>query len=328
MRYYKIDITDEKTGKAVLPSSLGGLALSSVNKDGSHNPSALNIELDIPIANLADPAGGAYLRIWGLGLKDLSSAFDLNDKNISIYGGMTKGLPLANPAQRGLLMMGQIWQSYGNWIGTDQTLDLNFLPTRIGTTQSQINFAFQWPAGQPLSVLIAQVLTQAMPNVKQSINISADLKLSRDQPGVYQTLQQFAQFVQGISKSIIGGTYPGVQIASDGQTVTVSDGTVKAEDKSIKEIAFSDLLGQPTWISPVEIQFKTVLRGDLALFQTIKLPEGAIKAALSTAQSNERFRDKTTFTGKFQIYQLHHFGNFRQPDAMSWNTTVVAIPVK
>jgi hypothetical protein len=37
-----------------------------------------------------------------------------------------KGLPLANPAQAGVILEDTIFQGYGNWIGVEQYLDLVF----------------------------------------------------------------------------------------------------------------------------------------------------------------------------------------------------------
>jgi len=82
------------------------------------------------------------------------------------------------------------------------------------------------------------------------------------------------------------------------------------------------MIGQPTWIDYNTIQVKLVMRGDLNVSDVITLPPSL---ATATQQSFLNFQDKSSFTGNFQINEVEHFGNFRQPDAASWNTTVTAV---
>src|ERR1700752_2385438 len=116
MRFYDIKITDPKSGKLIQQ-------FTSLNTLGQTIPGALNVELDIPVFRMAEPAGAAYVRVWGISIKDIGQAFDLNGKNIEVSAGMAKGLPLANPKQSGLILQGTIQQAFGNWQGFDQTLD-------------------------------------------------------------------------------------------------------------------------------------------------------------------------------------------------------------
>ena len=110
-------------------------------------------------------------------------------------------------------------------------------------------------------------------------------------------------------------------IAFDGVTMVVTDGTAPP---AAKKIAFQDMLGQPTWLAFNLIQVKLVMRGDLNLGDQVTLPPSL---ATTTQQALLRYRDKTTFSGNYQIQAIHHYGNFRQADAMSWNTTVDLFPV-
>ena len=322
MRFYSIEITNPQTGEKIIPASLGGNGITSIMPNGQTNPAALNIELDIPFVNFAAPDNNAWLRIWGIGLQQIGNAFDLNGMDITVSVGMSKGLPLANPAQQGLVLSGSILQAYGNWIGLDQTLDFNFAP-KTGIPSDPLNFSFTWQAGTPLATAIAQTLSTALPGMKQDIQISPNLIISSTETGYYQSAQQFAAFINQRSKPIIGGSYMGVQISTDGRTVTVWDGTAKADPKKVKAIAFQDMIGQPTWIGTNEITVKLVMRGDLNISDAINLPPSL---ATTTQQALLRFQDRTTFSGNFIITQIHHYGNFRQPDAASWNTTIYATP--
>jgi hypothetical protein len=320
VRWYKIVITNADTGQEMIPSSLGGLGFTSLLPSGAVNPAALQIELDIPQSLFHLPTGQSLVRIWGLGLQDIGNAFDLNGASISVYAGMSKGLPLANPAQAGLLVSGQILQAFGNWIGTSQTIDLILAPA-TGSTATPLNFVLNWKSGQTLSEALNTTLSTALPKAKLNINISPRLVQNHDEPGYHGTLSQLASTIFPISKSIItDSTYSGVVIAYDGNTVTVTDQTTPS---AVKAIAFQDLLGQPTWIGPAQIQAKLVMRGDLDLQDVVTLPQGL---TTTTQQALTRFQDKTTFSGNYVIQEIHHWGNFRQQDADSWNTTVNMYP--
>lgn len=322
MRYYSIDITNPRTGAPVVPSSLGGGKITSLLPTGGTNPAALNIEFDIPFLNFANANNDSRLRIWGLGLKDIGAALDLNGMNIIISAGMALGLPLANPRQQGILLKGAIYQAFGNWVGTDMTLDMNFVSS-TGTSGAPLNFPFTWKAGTTLATAIGQTLAIAMPDFKQRIEIDPNLIIAYDETGYYQSAKQFNDYLSARSKAIIGGNYRGVTITTDGTTVRVFDGT-QPQQGSVREIAFVDLIGQPTWIAPAEISVKMVLRGDLALGDTIKLPRGP---QITLPQPGVTFQDRSSFTGNFSIIQIQHWGNFRQPDAAAWNTTIQATPV-
>lgn len=330
MRYYRIDIT-KPDGTPYPFKSLGGSPLTSLLPNGNTNPAALNIEFDLPVVKLDDPDNNTWLRVWGLGLQDIGSAFDLNGMNISIYGGMAKGLPLANPAQSGLLLKGQIFQAYGNWIGTDQTADMNIIAGgNVGSPAEPYNFVFSWNAGTPLAAAIAHTLSIVLPGVTQQIEISPKLVLNRDEVGWYESAQQFADFINGFSRSLLGGTYGGVSITTDGQTVRVYDGTIPAQTNAVKQIAFQDMIGQPTWIDAGLISVKLVLRADLHMGDAIKIPpslattQTANQALFNSSTSSPQ--NRSAFSGNFQIAQVHHYGNFRQADAASWNTTLQAYP--
>jgi hypothetical protein len=306
---------------------------------GLTNPAALQIEFDIPLAHFTDPDGqSAWLRVWGLGLSDLGHASDLNNLNVQIFGGMAKGLPLANPAQAGLLMQGTILQCFGNWIGMDQTLDMLFAvggAAASGSTTGNFigtgadipgNFAFNMPAGMPLATAIANTLMTALPDIPPSIAISPNLVLNYDQVGHYTSLYAFASFVRALSQGIIGGTdYDGVQIVSDGTSIKIFDSLGPTPIAGVTAIAFQDLIGQPTWIAPNTISFKTVLRADIHQGDTVSLPQ-ALVTQTGAANSNFAATPQTslTFSGQFIVTNCHHYGHSRQPSADAWNTTYQA----
>ncbi len=320
MRFYKIDLA-KQDGSPLTPVSLGGMGLTSLLANGQNNPAALNIELDIPVAALHSPQGNSLIRVWGLGLQDLTNSFELNDATISVYGGMSKGLPLANASQAQLLVKGQVFQGFGNWVGTEQTVDM-ILMAPIGTNAAPLNIILDWTAGMTLAGALSSTLNTAFPTAKRIINLNPRLVLDHDEVGYYGTLTQMASVLNPLSKSIITDPgYPGVSISYDGETVTVSD--LYGPPVQTKAIAFEDLIGQPTWIGPFTIQVKTVMRGDIDLFDIVTLPQTLIT---NTQSALTRFRDKSIFSGNYVVQSIHHWGNFRQPDAASWNTTFEMIP--
>lgn len=343
MRYYDIRITDPDTGKPIMPNSLlvagsGGQQPTSISSllptstpsNQITNPAALQVEFDLPIhwSHIGDVS--SYVRIWGLSLADQKFAPSINGANIEIWGGMSPGYPLANPQQQGLLIKGQVFQAFGNWIGTDMTVDLFINPptgqdtpqTAAATTLAASdgkNFVFNWMPGQSLSQAIAQTLSLALPGMKQDIQISPNLTTPYQQAGYYPTLVQFAQAVQSITAGKLGASYDGVAMACNGSTVVVWDGTQPVNQQAIKSIAFQDLLGQVTQYQPGVVTAKLVLRGDLNPGDIISFPQGLVT---TTSSALTRFQNKLQFTGPYQIMWLQHWGNSRQPDAMSWNTTV------
>lgn len=310
MRYYRI----------VLGKGSGGREFTSF-VNGKSIPGALNVELDIPVIPFATPMGAGAITIWGVPLSDISQASDFNGMDISVYGGMQKGLPLANPAQSGLLAQGKVFQAFGNWIDTEQTLNFN-IQASIGTIDEPKNIILNWKKKAKLSEAIQNTLSTAFPDFKLDIKISDKLVLPADEIGYFQTLVQFAQYIRVVSQTILGGDYPGVDIVLTESTLKIYDGTTQA---SPLQIAFQDMIGQPTWIDPLTVQTKFVMRADINVGDYLKFPPALVtntSAGAATAGSN--LKQKSTFQGTFQANLVRHIGNFRQPDAASWVTVVNA----
>jgi hypothetical protein len=313
MRYYKIAID-------------GGPTFTSL-VDGRTDPGALNVEMDIVVAPYATPVGGSWARVWGIPLQQISQASDLNGKSIAIYGGMQKGLPLANPRQSGLLAKGTIFPAYGNWIGTDMSLDLMLAPPFGAPTSVKVtdqvapaNIVHNWPKGSSLADAVKSALQTAFPKFSVEVNVSANLKLPQNDVGYYQTMAQYAAYLQAVSRRILGSqTYPGVQIALAGSVIRVYDGTASSAAQP-RKIEFQDMIGQPTWRDFNTLQVKTVMRADVAIGDQLTLPQGI--AVATTSGSAPQFRSRSAFQGTFLVVAMRHVGNFRQPDAASWNTTI------
>ena len=113
-----------------------------------------------------------WVRIWGIGLQDISQAQYLPNQPFSMMGGMSTGLPLANPGEAGPLGGGTIYQAFGNWIGTEQTLDIISVASSSSPAPAQgsggpnpvpvtSNLVMNWPKGQDITGPLQQALQQA-----------------------------------------------------------------------------------------------------------------------------------------------------------------------
>lgn len=315
MRFYEIIVSNADGSQFMRWGSIGVLT-------GTVDPSAPEVELDIPVGTYDQPYGQAAVKIYGVGLDTLKQSKQFAGKSISVARGMSAGLPLANPMEQGVAVKGTIFQGYGNWVGTNMSLDLIFTAA-TGSDNSPMNFTINWKAGTPLSQALTQSLKTALPSLVPNIQISSNLVLNYDQVGSYASLEQFAAYLSNISQKIIKTTnYPGVK-------VTISNGKVIAYDTSttpsqVTDILFTDLIGQPTWIDLGTVQCHLVMRGDLQPGDVVTLPNAQQNF---TAASNSQFQDSLNFSGKFTVSYVRDVGKFRSPNAENWITTVNLVPM-
>lgn len=309
MRFYKIVVGDKTY------TSLG-------------DPGALNVELDIPVVPFATPMGFALVRVWGVSLADIGQATNLVGKPAQVFGGMAAGLPLANPAQAGLLAQGYVFQAFGNWIGVEQTLDLIIAPgsspTGTGSPAAPANIVLNWKKGQTLGQAVQTALQTAFQGFQISVNVRSNLVRQSDEVGYFHSVGELAQFVKQASKDIVkDATYAGVDVVLAGTQFTVYDGS-KQTGGSGKQIAFQDLIGQPTWIEAPLIQWKTAMRADIKVGDNVTLPPSQIT---NTQQAQSSIvNQRLNFQGGFTVALVRHVGNFRQPDAASWVTVFEGYP--
>jgi hypothetical protein len=317
VRYYDIKITNPSDGKELLHYTSHPRGINA-----PPDPGALQVEIDALELMQGQASAGSLIRIWGVPFSTISSGSDFNNKNCVIRGGMGKGLPLSNPAQAGRIGAGQIVQAFGNWVGTQITLDLLIQPGLVkeDAPPGPRNFTVQWPSPQPMKTMIDTTLKAAYPELKRDIKISDDLKLSNDETGWLSTLPQFAQYSKNLSRKIKGAKdYTGVEMVIRGDTIHVMDGTSPGTPKNILPL---DLIGQPTWIGPNVVQATLVMRGDVKAGNYIKLPDGLITTRQSSWSSFALLKAKTAFQGVYYVQQVRHVGNFRQPDGRAWTTIV------
>lgn len=383
MRYYEIVVSDA-SGNIYIPAPMGGFTTttdqtattySSLNAGANistpfgANPAALRVELDITSVALHIPAAEAkpFIKVHGVDRLQLGQASQLNGKFIRVSGGMSAGLPLANPFQAGLLTAGQIQQCFGNWLGVDQNINFyivasssaptnakalagtNVTPGLNPVTQySPANLVFQWSKGQPLMAAIATTLQNAFPLISIAGAVNAGLVWTSGQAktGYFQTLQQFAAFINQMSIPLVAGPYPvsdvynptpdptyrGVQMVLLGSVIYVTDFSTATNPK---QIAFTDLIGQPTWSKPGEVQCTCVMRGDINLMDYVQLPPDvySISATAATQVPGSVLLNNTTspqpngslFVGIYTVQNVRHVGDSRQAGdegAAAWVTVL------
>jgi hypothetical protein len=319
-RYYDI---------ALFPLVNGVPAATSVRRWTSHpggtkDPGALNIQMDVPEYSYDTPMGAGTITIEGVPLADMEQAQQFaspiagEGMYIVVRGGMQAGLPLANPAQAGVISEGQIWQSWGNWQGTEMSLNFQFNISALSYNRPG-NIVLDWRAGTPLASALTTTLTNAYPGKVVQVNISPNLILPHDEVGHYHTLEQLAQTVKDITKGMIGTGYPGVYITARTGKIVAFDTTIKQPPKSL---LFNDFIGQPVWVKPRQMQLKVVMRADLKIGAYVTMPAslaGQPGAVLTTAASLPSLvRNKSIFQGEFLVTAIRHIGDFRSDNSAEW----------
>ena len=291
-------------------------------------PGALNIEFDLPVLTADIPAGNGFLKIWGIDLATLNKASMLNAMNITIAAGMKTGLPLANeqvaayPVRNGIIFQGTIFQAFGNWQGTEQSLDM-ILTTRLSPApeikpKSNRPIVFNCQAGQPFQGAISQALSLA--GITSKVNVSP--LLTPAEPVIFQcsNITTFAQAILDQSKLVMKNpNYLGVKTIKTVYGYDCTDNTVPGAPIGV---FFNDLIGQPTWLDYLVVQMKLVLRSDISVGATVLMPPSIM---LNKAKIYGVVKNDISFKGTGWVQHVRHIGNFRQQDANSWATVVDSI---
>jgi hypothetical protein len=326
---------------------------ANVNTIGGSNPAAQTVELDIPIAALHEPVGNAYFRVWGISLQEIGQAANLNGAHFQLFAGMAKGLPLANPSQAGLIAEGLILQAFGNWVGINRTLDLyvqagGSSPTSDQTTGNTnvlgtvavpatnarpANLIWQWQQGQPFLNTIANTLKMTFPThtIKGAVDEMLAWTSEAAEVAYFATLPQFAQYIRNLSLKIIGGyapnrkLYAGVRLTLQGGNITISDGSTQTTPK---QIAYVDLIGQPTWANVGgQVQCTVTMRADILVGSFVTLPPGQNTIKAGSMSQYTQGPTAAVFSSTFLVASVRHVGNSRDAGSadsagQSWVTVL------
>ncbi|MBW8067062.1 MAG: hypothetical protein GJU73_06395 [Ferrovum sp.] len=319
-RYYDITITPPGGGKAIK-------SWSSELSDGTFDPQSQNVIFDILAYDYATPMGASTISIEGVTIQDVGQAKSYTGMTLTVKGGMKHGLPLANPHQAGTLLTGQIWQSFGNWEGTNMTLDFVVLASPY-TYDHPGNFVLNWRKGTAISNAISSMYAGAFgADVPTIINVSPNRVLPADHISHYHSLEQAAKAITNLTSGQFGPTDPGVILSIRG------DGTLMADDytqaSNPVRLKFSDLVGQPVWIGPFEVQTKLVMRADISVPTLIEMPFDTTATpgfVITKASSFPSYTDQEAiFSGNFFVKSMRHVGDSRSPQGENWVTIVDAV---
>ena len=320
MRYYSIQVNNSD-------GSPYRTFTSWVNN--KTDPGAQQIEFDIPVSTLAIPDGAAIVKIVGVDLLTVAQGSDFNGKTIKVYGGFKPGLPLATLAserlQAGLLVSGLIIQGFGNWVGTQQYLELIIIADGRKSIDTGLNIVLNWQTGVKMQDAITQTLQTALPGSTVTGTLSPNLVLAAPETGSYPSLQAFGYEMQRISRAILNpmGTsnYSGVSIQPVEGGFILSDGTSATTPK---QILYTDLIGQPTYIGPGEMQVIVGMRADIQPTDYVTLPTTLVTIAPGDPTVPA---DRSQFQGTFRVVSARHVGNFREADALAWITVLNCSPL-
>jgi hypothetical protein len=412
MRYYNITIAGAPSD--VFPPRYDGGAQWGTILNGQHDPNAQQIEFQIQEYNSTQPTENCVLTIHGVTWEQIKASNSLVGKVITVYGGMSPGLPLATfQSQRDkLLLQGTIYRCWGNWIGTEMSIGMDFVatgakqasstatssPTAIGAPSPTVPSITQYdrtgprsidrmfrnrvqgvqglpnssaitdlggnivklvsnfdigpatsvvggmtssffgggniaPLSQPLNLIhnmmpgmdlssaIQDTLSKAFPQANINVLISQGIKMGYQDAGMYQSLEQYSDYIQKLSQSVLGSkNYQGVQLTSYNNTLTALDFT---KPVSNGDINYLDLIGQPTWLDIATISVKVVLRGGLHVGSYVTLPQTLVNFAGADAAIPMGAPDQRThisLPGVYWVDKILHIGDFRNPDGASWST--------
>ena len=289
----------------------------------------MNLDVDAPIVPYAQPAGQGTVILHGVSLQDLGEAVSWGMSaespgyTLQLSGGMKAGLPLANPNQSGLILAGTIFQAFGNWEGTEQHVAFVVTPSGYSPTYPG-NFSLNWKQGITLGQALSNCLKIAYPTFPQLIKLNPNLVLNYSTVYVSSTLEGLASWVAEFTRKQFGDE---VSIYLQNNVVMALDSTYQPK---AKQIVFTDMVGQPTWIGVNELQIKFVMRADLNAGDLIQLPinlqsvPGIVQTSSSAFPSSVKY--KSTFKGTFRINALRQIGDYRAADGASWVTVANCIP--
>jgi hypothetical protein len=93
-----------------------------------------------------------------------------------------------------------------------------------GTIANPLNLIHNMMPNMPLSAAIQQTLKTAFPGAKINMSISPGMLLPTQDAGMYQSLTQYAAYINQLSQSILKiPGYTGIQMSSHGTSLDIWD---------------------------------------------------------------------------------------------------------
>lgn len=346
MRYYKIVITPVQQTSSV--DSFGNATVNARKSlkftthpnglQSAPDMGAMHVQFDLPVTTFDSPSGSFYLEIRGVDIATISQASNLQGAQIKIYGGMGKGYQLAKPDQAGLLVVGSVFQAFGNWMNTDMSLNLLIQPFSTPLTDTNYpKLVWHWQKGQKITDAIRQTLNGGMSGYSLDFSgVSNDLTAGSYDAGFYGDVTSLAINIRDISlHANPADGYQGIRFYLREKTFYFYDG---GTESSPKEIQFEDMIGQPTWLGPdpyPQITLQTVMRADISMGDVIKMPafnKSGSNLTLSgyglmapTQKAGQSPKSRSLFQGNFIVTGVRHIGDSRNPDGSAWMTVINAV---
>ncbi len=340
-RFYEVKISSLQTpatpatagGTSTIGGVSQGITYTSVT-NGVFNPAALLVEFDFfSYLNAASGTDGATITIHGVGLSNISQAQKFTGRVVQVSAGMSGGLPLEDPTQKGLILNGQVMQAWANWVGSEMNLNLLVFPS-LYTYSTPGNFILNWQAGKSLQDALTTTLNVAFPDVGVVFNLSKPYILGRNVQSMHNTLSQLAGLIKSTTAT---PGFSGVTISTPiNNTITVSDNLNVTGQQQPKQIKYTDLIGQPTWVNAAAMMVTTVMRGDIQVGSVVTMPQGpggpgqvTLAGVGISAQSVQpsRVNYATAFQGQFQVNAIRHIGNSRDTGPTAWVSVFECLPL-
>lgn len=286
----------------------------------------LKIELNAVLTGIDANANVlGSLKVWGLGLKEIFTGSDYMSQPVTVRVGMGKGLPFANPNNRGVAFTGMVdFRAFPQHTGLDQYLALQVKSG--GQSKFPDYVTLEWNKGEKLS----DVLFRSLKGVKVEIAIRDDLamfdeaSISGTHKARFTTVQGFSEFLNYYSKKIVAKTdYQGISVIAYQNGWLITDFTKPSEPKKLE---FYDFIGQPTFQQQGVFDCELICRGDLQVGDYVAFPD-RMQARLNQ-QAAVIPRDQITLKGAFVISQIAYNLNSRGNTARDWSMIVTVITVQ
>lgn len=358
MRYYKLEFIDPKTNAS--PASLPPIySTFESHPNNLYNPACPEISFDCLITQGNVAQNPFHITLHNVPKEMLGKARDFNSLNVNLYAGFKSGLPLANPDQAGLIVSGTVQGCFGNWAGTNLTMDflvnplqysgspyLNLSAQVYSTTAQPYTFKWDPNAGNTF----IQALTQFFSNnfgytCQGTLDANNEWNLNQMPPFkiIFTTFDRFCKELQTVTqsqnapnkeapdnkanKSLVGNFQPyfGVLLSMSmtSGTIYAWDGTAPATSELSLKV--QEFIGQPTWISASGvIQSMHPMRSDIHVTQSIAYPKNIsiiVPAQFTTASQYAYFNGENL---ELYVQKVRHVGRYRDPNPNAWVTYIDA----
>lgn len=200
-----------------------------------------------------------------------------------------------------------------------------------GFRQTPVNLIHNMLPNMPLPTAIKQTLETAFPNANVKMNVTGQYKLSYQDGGFYQNMSQYAGYIKSLSSSILSGVnsslaHQGIDLIPHNNDVIMTDWQQPTAEVML---AYTDLIGQPTWVDSTTIAFSSVLRADLYPTVGVSFPQTLFGVQLTEVSTGDYFpfsgrltanQNPLVFNGTVLVQKVRHVGDSRSPDGQQWRT--------